>query len=206
VEIVRHFLESAAKKGGRMFVMYGQTEASPRISYVPPDRLAEKPDSIGVAIPGGELWLEPVEGEPSESQIHYKGPNVMLGYAYRPEDLAKGDEQKGVLATGDLGEKDDEGFFRITGRLGREVKLHGKRIDLGRLELELERTFGLRTAIIAVDDRLRVHIESTALDAPQRIRLHLSCLLGVPLTTIVATSRAQIPLTASGKKDYQSLQ
>jgi acyl-CoA synthetase (AMP-forming)/AMP-acid ligase II len=206
VELVRHFLESVGRKRGRMFVMYGQTEASPRISYVPPERLAEKPDSIGVAIPGGELWLEPVEGEPSEQQIHYKGPNVMLGYAYGPDDLAKGDEQKGVLATGDLGEKDGEGFFRITGRLGREVKLHGKRVDLGRLESELEKTFGFRTAIISVDDRLRVHIENTAADAPQKIRLHLSCLLGVPLTATLATSRAQIPLTASGKKDYKSLQ
>jgi long-subunit acyl-CoA synthetase (AMP-forming) len=98
-------------KGGRFFVMYGQTEATARIAYVPPDRLSEKPDSIGIAIPGGDLRIA------EEAELVYEGPNVMMGYATCREDLKKPDEMHGVLYTGDLGYCDDEGFFYVTGRL-----------------------------------------------------------------------------------------
>src|SRR5690606_29559901 len=70
-KFVRMFAEYAEKNGKRFYVMYGQTEASPRISYIPPERVLEKTNSIGIAIPGGELSLEPETGE-----LIYKGPNV----------------------------------------------------------------------------------------------------------------------------------
>ena len=58
VEIVQNLRASAESRGIRFFVMYGQTEATARIAYVPPNRLAEKIGSIGIPIPGGELWLK----------------------------------------------------------------------------------------------------------------------------------------------------
>ena len=88
--------EHMSRKGGRFFVMYGQTEATARIAWVPPDRLAEKLGSAGIAIPGGRLWIDEAEGDepgkPATGEVIYEGPNVMLGYAERREDLAAGDE------------------------------------------------------------------------------------------------------------------
>jgi long-chain acyl-CoA synthetase len=204
-DLVRHFHEGAARKNARLFVMYGQTEATARIAYVPPERLAEKIGTIGVAIPSGELRLEPVDGQTSLHQLHYRGPNVMLGYATTPADLARGDDQRGELATGDLGEVDADGYIRITGRLARFAKLFGKRINLASVEAETEKMFSVRTAVLDGGDQLRVFLEDSAADTVARVRAHLADLLGVPPLAIKADLLAQLPLTASGKKDYKAL-
>lgn len=139
VDFVRYFHEAAMNRGARFFVMYGQTEATARIAYVPPERLSEKYGSIGIAIPNGRLWLEVVDGEPAQQQLFYSGPNVMMGYANGPADLARGDELGGILATGDLAECDGDGYFRLTGRMARIAKLFGKRINLAGVETEVEK-------------------------------------------------------------------
>ena len=88
--------EHMARKGGRFFVMYGQTEATARIAYVPPDRLAEKLGSAGIAIPGGRLRIEDTgrrrAGRPATGEVVYEGPNVMLGYASGAPTSGSGDE------------------------------------------------------------------------------------------------------------------
>jgi acyl-CoA synthetase (AMP-forming)/AMP-acid ligase II len=205
VELVRHFHAGAARRNARLFVMYGQTEATARIAYVPPERLEEKIGTIGVAIPGGTLRLEAVDGQPGLQELHYRGPNVMLGYATWPADLARGDDRRGELATGDLGESDADGFIRITGRLARFAKLFGKRINLASVEAEAEKIFSVRTAVLDGGDKLRVFLEGAADDTSAKIRAHLADLLGVPLLAIKAELLAQLPLTASGKKDYKAL-
>ncbi len=96
-EYVRQMYELALQRGFRFFVMYGQTEATARIAYVPFERLGEKVGSIGTTIPGGSLELDPATGE-----LVYTGPNVMMGYAESREDLARGDHLQGILRTGDL--------------------------------------------------------------------------------------------------------
>lgn len=93
-------------RGGRMFVMYGQTEATARIAYVPPEMLGANIGSIGQAVPGGELSLINASGAAVtdcdvEGELVYRGPNVMLGYAENAADLAKGAEVA-ALHTGDL--------------------------------------------------------------------------------------------------------
>jgi acyl-CoA synthetase (AMP-forming)/AMP-acid ligase II len=206
VELVRHFHEGATRRNRRLFVMYGQTEATARISYVPPERLTEKAGSIGVAIPDGELWLEPVEGGGAAMrQLYYRGPNVMMGYATVPADLARGDEHAGVLATGDLGESDVDGYIRITGRLARFAKLFGKRINLAGLEGEIEKLFPVRAAALDGSDRLKIYLEGGDVDVGAKIREHLAGLLGVPPLSIKVELLAQLPLTASGKKNYRAL-
>lgn len=205
VELVRHFGQAAQKRGARFFVMYGQTEATARIAYVPPERLADKLGSIGRPIPGGELWLEPVEGETVHQQLHYRGPNVMLGYATGPEDLVRGDEQMGVLATGDLAEKDADGFFFITGRLARFAKLFGKRIQLADVEAELEKTFGHHAAALDGGDQLNVFMEGASEVTLAAARAHLAGFLGVPPPSLKVRAIERLPLTTSGKKNYQAL-
>src|SRR5690606_27190654 len=94
--LVRLFGDYAQEQNKRFFVMYGQTEAAPRISYVPSSRVLDKPSSIGIAVPEGKLELDSETGE-----LIYRGRNVMMGYAERAEDLTKGDECNGLLHTGD---------------------------------------------------------------------------------------------------------
>ena len=91
--------------------MYGQVEATSRISYVPFDKLNEKFESAGKAIPGGKLSINL-----SDKEIIYEGQNVCLGYAKSYRDLSKGDENKGKIGTGDIGSIDPDGYLFITGR------------------------------------------------------------------------------------------
>ena len=121
----------ASERGWSFYVMYGQTEASPRISYVPPAELHRKVGSIGIPVPGGSLEVDP------DGELVYSGPNVMLGYAQCEADLCKGDELGGVLKTGDLGRRDEDGFFYVTGRRSRFLKMFGQRFSLDEIENEL---------------------------------------------------------------------
>ena len=91
--------------------MYGQCEATARMSYLPPGRALDKVGSMGVAIPGGKFTLIDVDGnaivEPEVTgELVYEGANVTLGYAECAEDLAKGDERHGRLITGDMAKRD----------------------------------------------------------------------------------------------------
>ena len=126
-ELQEKFARWAADTGRKFFVMYGQTEATARMSYVPPERCLDKPGSIGVPVPGGRMEIV-------EDEIIYYGANVSLGYATCRQDLAKADENKGRLETGDMGYMDEEGYFYITGRKKRFIKLQGKRISLDQIQ------------------------------------------------------------------------
>src|SRR5207249_4750231 len=78
-ELIAHFLERARASGARLFVMYGQTEATARIAYVPPAELHRKLGSIGIPIPRGRLRLEPAPEAGAGRELVYEGPNVMMG-------------------------------------------------------------------------------------------------------------------------------
>ena len=130
-DAVTRWTARAETWGARFYVMYGQTEATARMAFLPPELAVRRPAAIGRAIPGGELRLEPVDGQPDDvGELVYRGPNVMMGYAQHPDDLAEGallDE----LRTGDLARfHADDGVFEIVGRRSRFVKPFGLRIDL----------------------------------------------------------------------------
>lgn len=204
-EVVRHFHTESVKSGARFFVMYGQTEATARIAYVPPERLAEKLGTIGIAIPGGELTLQAVEEESDHQQLIYRGPNVMMGYATGPADLARGDEMHGILPTGDLASVDADGYFRLVGRLARFAKLFGKRINLASVESEVESRNTVRTIAIDGGDRLKIFLETGDAAVSAQVRAHVSTWLGVPPIAIQVAEVARLPMTANGKKDYKAL-
>jgi acyl-CoA synthetase (AMP-forming)/AMP-acid ligase II len=194
---VRHFAMLAGQRKWRFFVMYGQTEAAPRISYVPHDRVLEKADSIGVAVPGGRLSVDEMTGE-----LIYEGPNVMLGYAASREDLGRPDELKGVLRTGDLGRVDEEGFFYVTGRAKRMIKLFGNRLNLDEVEVIARRLQGAAAAAVGRDDRLKVFVER---EAAQDLARRLAGELRVHPSAVMVETLDAIPVTANGKIDYASL-
>jgi long-subunit acyl-CoA synthetase (AMP-forming) len=189
-------------------VMYGQTEATARISYVPPERLSEKLGTIGVPIPGGRLRLEPLEGGTGggAAELVYEGENVMLGYAETAADLALGDTLLGVLRTGDLGTVDGDGYFSVVGRLKRFAKLFGRRVSLEDIERELESAFPVRAIATEAGERLKVAL---AVDGDLRddaVVSHLAKFLAVPPAAIVLRRLAELPLTATGKKDYKAVE
>lgn len=193
--IKREFLVSAADHGWRFFSMYGQTEATARISFVPPKRIAEKINSIGIAIPGGSLSLAPDTGE-----LIYRGANVMMGYALGRSDLAQGDVLNSTLATGDLARCDDEGFFEITGRMKRIAKIFGNRINLDEVELMLSQLLGAETAALDGGDRIIVVTEANQIEQEQ-----IRSLFGLHPSGFCILCATPIPHLDSGKKDYVRL-
>ncbi len=197
---VRRLQGWADSRGARFFVMYGQTEATARISYVPPERLADKLGAIGIAIPGGQLRVDDGSGE-----LIYRGPNVMMGYATAPDDLARGDDLGGELRTGDLGRVDDDGFFYVTGRLKRFVKLSGSRIGLDEVESLLSTSLGLPVAAGGRDERLIVAIESADEQVVTQARELLVQQLQLPLSLIRIRLLPALPLLSTGKRDYAAL-
>lgn len=203
-DLIQTFHERAGAAGARFFVMYGQTEAAARISYVPWQRLGDKIGCIGIAIPNGRLSLAPVEGL-NQQELVYAGPNVMMGYAESVAGLAAGDELRGTLRTGDLATVDHEGFFTLIGRLKRVAKLFGRRISLEDLEHELEARYPIHAAVTDCDGRLRIHAAARGQVDLEGIGHYLAQQLNVPLKSIQVDAIAAIPLTASGKKDYKAL-
>jgi acyl-coenzyme A synthetase/AMP-(fatty) acid ligase len=136
---ISYFHERMLERNGTFWVMYGQTEATARISILHPRDLPRKLGTAGRAIPGGTLSIRTDSGELTtaagvEGELVYSGPNVMLGYALERADLAKGDELGGRLYTGDRAVLDDEGFVQIFGRAKRDAKVFGLRLNLDELE------------------------------------------------------------------------
>lgn len=190
-----------------LFVMYGQTEASPRMSYVPPALLRNKPSSIGVPIPGGRFEIRDLAGNlilsPNEvGEIWFYGENVTLGYAESRSDLSMGDVNLGLLKTGDLGHFDDEGFYFIDGRMNRFIKLFGSRISIDELEQSFLRVFS-DCALVADDNQVNIFIPADEFNATQVNELLME--MGIHLSATKLHSIDQIPRNKNGKIDYNEL-
>ena len=208
-EFINHFNEYASQNKVKFFVMYGQTEAAPRISYVPAEKLSEKVGSIGISIPGGDLKImnDGIEiTNPNEvGEIVYKGENVMLGYAETRDDLSKGDELNGLLYTGDLGFKDVDGFFYVTGRMKRFIKIFGLRINLDEVQKMVENHFGISTACTGKDELLKILIHSNEHLAEINVKNEVMKMYGLSFKSLVVKSTNQIPTYSSGKYDFKKI-
>ena len=119
------------------YVMYGQTEATARLSYLPPENLKRKLGSIGIGIPGVELKLIDTEGndilDGQVGEIAARGDNIMSGY-YNSHDLTAKTIVDGYLITGDLARKDEEGYFYLVARKKEIIKVGGERISPKEIE------------------------------------------------------------------------
>jgi len=179
-------------QGKALYVMYGQSEATARISYLDPEKVLQKPASIGRAIPGGHLEIV-------NDELIYRGDNVMLGYAVNAADLARGDDCGGVLATGDLGYQDDEGDFYVTGRIKRFIKLHGLRISLDAVEQFLKAR-GIE-AMCGGDDTALVIGTRDA----EGIRKLICDTFALHHSVVKVRTLEQLFVKPSGKYDYAAL-
>lgn len=198
---VRQFAELGRRHGWELFVMYGATEATARMAYLPPQLASSHPRSIGQPIPGGSFTLEPLDGWPDADigELVYRGPNVMMGYAHGPDELALG-KTVDTLHTGDIARRGAAGLLEVVGRTSRFVKLYGLRIDLHRVESAL-REHGVTAFCTDDEDRLVVAAEHSA-DDVQRVA---AAAAGVPTGAVCAVTVTELPMLASGKPDYQTV-
>jgi acyl-CoA synthetase (AMP-forming)/AMP-acid ligase II len=201
---VRAWAELGQQRGWEFVVMYGQTEATARMAYLPAELAASRPEAIGVAIPGGFLRLEPVaEAGPGVGELVYEGPNVMLGYAESPADLSEG-RTVDALRTGDLARISD-GLVEIVGRRSRHAKVFGLRLDLDRIESAVTaRVPHAEVRCLAVDDVL--HAFTTRRRSSTRVRAELSEVCGLPTSAVRVHTVAELPRTATGKPDHAALE
>lgn len=158
----------AEKTGKKFIATYGQTEGTARMAYLPAELAKAKVGSIGIAEPGGRLSIiddagnETFEGEATGEMI-YRGENVTLGYASCAEDLMKGDENHGILHTGDIVRRDSDGCYFVIGRLKRFLKIFGLRIGLDEVEHIIKSTFDTDCLCSGTDDMLTVRITNPSI-------------------------------------------
>jgi acyl-CoA synthetase (AMP-forming)/AMP-acid ligase II len=207
LRIQRKIHEWAAQRGGQFFVMYGQTEASPRMTTLQHADFATKSGSVGAALTGGRLSILDESGAPAPADtigtVVYEGPNVMLGYAMSRSDLGKGDEMMGRLETGDLGRLDADGFLYLTGRTKRFAKIAGYRLGLDEIEQELAAVCPV--ACLDLGEKIVVaHEQESETALKSRIR-ELADTYKVPSSSFALRKIVQIPRAASGKIDYARL-
>lgn len=206
----RKFAQDAAAAGRRFVVMYGQCEATARMGYLPPERAVEKCGSMGIAIPGGTFRLIDADGRQITApgvagELIYEGPNVTLGYAECGEDLAKGDERGGILQTGDMAKFDGDGYYYITGRKKRFLKIYGNRVNLDEVDgLVKEKFPDLSCASAGTDDHMYIFITDAGRTEAVKEFLARRTKLNPAAFQVIAIDK--IPKNDSGKTLYRELE
>ena len=203
-EKVRRHAAHAEAHGRRFYVMYGQTEATARMAYLPPEHAQARPGAIGRAIPGGSFRIDAAPGDES-GELVYSGPNVMLGYAQGPADLSLG-RTVHELRTGDLARVGDDGLVEIVGRASRFIKPFGVRVDLDEVE-SLLAAQGFPSVCTGDDEALVVALEvSDPAAAPvTEIREVLRSSLGLPPARVHVCGFSTLPRLTSGKPDLPTI-
>ncbi len=206
--LVKRFAEQVNAHGVKFFVMYGQTEAAPRISYLPPELAVYYPGTIGRAIPGGRLLLVDEQGqeilaEDLSGELAYEGPNVMMGYAERPGELST-DETPDRLLTGDIAFRTAHELFTITGRTKRFVKPFGLRVNLDEIQSTVKQTHS-QSAVTGDDKGIVIALEGRD-SGPAASSVLLKSLVeryGLPETLFKVVWYEALPLLPSGKYDFK---
>lgn len=207
--LVKEYALQAQASGVEFFVMYGQTEASPRIAYLPPHLTVDFPHTIGRAIPQGELSIIDDEGNEIKAldesgELVYRGNNVMMGYAQSVVDLA-GDETPEVLLTGDIACRTQHDLFYLVGRTKRFVKLFGLRINLDDVQSFVKKNYP-HSAVTGNDDAIVIALETIDdnVDSTQLLTL-LSDHYALPRDKFIITTFNSIPLLSNGKYDFRTI-
>lgn len=160
-EMFKTLAQYAKDKDKKFIATYGQSECTARMAYLPAELALEKTCSIGRAEPGGQLSIvddqgvETFDGE-AQGEMVYRGENVTLGYSTCREDLEKGDENNGVMHTGDLAKRDTDGCYFIIGRLKRFLKIFGLRIGLDEVERMIKEEYKTDCYCKGTDEKLIV--------------------------------------------------
>ncbi len=212
-QLVTLFAEKGRLADIEFFVMYGQTEAAPRISYLPSEFASEFPEYIGIAVPGGKLFLvdenkKKIDLINIEGELGYQGPNVMMGYANSVEELSIKTIIP-ILYTGDIAVMNEKKLFKIVGRSSRFVKPFGIRISLDDIQNQLT-DLGYIAAVAGAQELVSIVIESIE-EQPnndidvESILQHLENVFGVSSVIYKIYILSKIPLLQNGKIDYKTV-
>ena len=160
---LKEIIKFCKKNKLKFFSMYGQTEASPRISYLKPEFSEKKIGSIGKGIPGTKIYIINDAGKKItkpfvEGEIVCEGRNIFMGYSEKYSDLKKVTEKNKELKTGDLGFFDKSGFFYITSRTSKIAKIFGYRVDIGVLENSMSQK-GYKVACLSDNKKIFIFID-----------------------------------------------
>ena len=209
-ELHRKYAEWCAANGKQFIVMYGQCEATARMAYLPWEKCLEKVGAMGLPIPGGSFELIDTDGRPIEEtgvtgELRYHGANVTLGYATCAADLIKPDERHGVLETGDMAQKDADGYYTIVGRKKRFLKMYGNRVNLDETERMLKARFPqVECACGGRDDHLAVF--ATKESVLPEMRAFLAEKTGLNASGFHVHAVPAIPKNEAGKTLYKELE
>lgn len=204
-----YFLNICNNNGLEFYSMYGQTEASPRMSYMKHTEFSFKKGCIGKPVPGGKFWLQDNDGkkitQPEKvGELVFEGPNVALGYAEKAQDLLLGDEFNGVLRTGDLATFDTNKMFYIVGRLSRFIKLFGHRVNLNDVE-EMVSSLGYENACTGMDNDLRIFCCTKNNQYLDKTKREIVRFLKTSPKAVSIFAIREIPRSSSGKILYARL-
>ncbi|WP_233704649.1 AMP-binding protein [Helicobacter bizzozeronii] len=208
-QLHQEFATFAKSNDKEFIVMYGQTEATARMGYLPADRSLEKCGSIGIAIPNGEFSLLDSQGavvdqNDEQGELVYRGENVALGYAYDRSSLSKGDEFGGVLYTGDIAKKDNDGYYYIVGRKSRFIKMFGRRISLDDVDCIVENKFkDMEAKSSGTDDLIYIFITQ---EKCKEVKELVCNVLRLPHTAIKVKYIHTLPRNGAGKILYSKLE
>lgn len=200
----------------RLFIMYGLTEASPRLTYLDPSLVAIKPTSVGKPIPGVKVRVVDKDGREcrpfQRGEIIARGANIMLGY-WRDKEQTKKVLRDGWLYTGDLGFKDKDGDLYITGRKDAVVKIAGQKVDLFEIQNIARSERGVLDAVaVAVKDNVRgriIHLYIVPTPGSSAHKERLLSIFRKRLPPVLIPSRIiirkSLPKTQLGKIDRARL-
>jgi len=194
----------------RLFLMYGQTEATSRISWLPPERLDEKRGSVGIPVQDthwrilGEDGASATAGQPGE--VCVRGPGIMLGYWNNPA-ATQAVLRDGWLHTGDLGYVDADGYLFLQGRRSDMIKTGAHRVHPTDVEEVIAELPGIReVAVVGVDDdalgqviKAFIVADEVLPRAEDRIKAHCRARLAAYKIPRHITFVDALPRTASGK-------
>ena len=203
-QIQQELLEYSLKMNFEFFIMYGQTEATARLTFLNLTREPHKIGSVGRVIPGVKV-VENEGLEDKESRnLTFKGKNISLGYFSNFDDINQSkDSFEGVLKTGDIGYVDNDGCITITGRESRFAKIDGHRIALDDLERKLSKESD-NLAIVSNDQFLFVVLPNSVIPFQKRISKFISQNSTIHISKIKVLD-LEIPLTNNGKISYSKL-
>lgn len=209
-ELALEFSEICRNKGMKLIIMYGQTEATARMAYLPWEHAFDKAGSMGIPIPGGKMTLIDTDGNEitqpdTVGELVYEGENVTLGYALCDTDLSNSDQRGGILQTGDMAKRDSDGFYTIVGRKKRFLKLFGNRVNLDETEGILNKE-GIRCVCGGKDDLMRIYIENADEDMLNKAIDFISAKLSLHRSAFSTVSIDSIPRNDSGKVLYAKLE
>ena len=202
-----YYADYARKHGKQFVIMYGQSEATAAISYLYAQKEPERPGSAGTVIENGRITLrdgDRIIDEPFiPGELCYEGKNAALGYSLGGEDLIKGDEWKGFIRTGDIAKRDEDGFYYITGRLKRYIKMSGHSISLDEIDERIMESLHINSVSSGIDDHLVIFV--TGQEEKEAVLRYIRQSMTFIHHGCIVESIPEFPVNESGKVLYGEL-